>query len=1223
MGDKETKAEIIAALGRFEGGNLARNATRLFDALGYRSEKTVELEPRSYAGLQPLFDLQRQLNLADALVDEWRSVDVVFQLTDEEVRNAGPQGHFVFESRNIVDNALIQSYLIFAIELRGATYTRTQLATATRALNKLFRMPVLILFKHGATLTLSIIDRRLSKVDTDKDVLEKVTLIKDIAFVLPHRAHVEILFDLSLPQLHAHHNPTNFVELHRAWHKTLDTSELNKRFFKEVANWYFWAVKTVRFPKDAGPDEEARNTTSVIRMITRLIFVWFVKEKGLIPDELFDRRKLHDVLTWSDPNGTYYKAILQNLFFATLNQEMNPAGRPRARDWRKDGQNYNVTNLYRYRRYFRNPDAALALFANIPFLNGGLFECLDKPERNGGSKPLRIDGFSDRPDNELVVPDELFFGDTRYLDLNEVFGTSNKQYPTRGLFHIFEGYKFTVDENTPVEEEIALDPELLGRVFENLLAQYNPETGVTARKQTGSFYTPREIVSYMVDESLLAYLGEKLPAGTEDNEVRLRGLIGYNTTQHSFDEQEVKALINAIDQVKILDPACGSGAFPMGVLHKLVYLLSRLDPGNVAWKRKQIQKAETIDEPGAREKAVADIEQAFELNELDYGRKLYLIENCIYGVDIQPIAVQIAKLRFFISLVVDQRVDNTQPNRGIRPLPNLETKFVAANTLIAIDRPQQLAMRNPEIDEKEAELARVRDRYFTARTPGTKNKHREQDKALRAEIAALLKQDGFESITTEKLAYWDPYDQNSSASFFDPEWMFGLRRGFDVVIGNPPYIKEYTHRQAFDGVRGSPYYQGKMDIWYMFACQALDELKAGGGVLTFIATNNWVTNSGASRMRKKIADDGRIMKLLDFGEYKIFESADIQTMVLLCVRDSCSDHYTFDYRRIEVPTPSLSDLLDLLDGIANTNLTYLQPSFDREYYRDRTFVFSHADLGSILDKMVRKASHYLNPKTEIAQGIVAPQEDVNRASKAKLGAKVKVGEGIFVLGDDERNALGLSARELGLLRPFYTTQQLHRYYAAQTTQKWIVYTDSSFKNPHKMKPYPRLRRHLDRFAAIITSDNRPYGLHRSRNESFFVGEKIVSLRKCERPTFSYSDFDCYVSQTFNVIKPRSINTKFLTGVLNSRLIAFWLRTKGKMQGHIYQIDNAPLSQIPLIQGTKEAEEAIEELVDRIRLTLAEDLAADIGEAETAIDRYVYEMYDLSTEEIALVEREMG
>ncbi len=441
---------------------------------------------------------------------------------------------------------------------------------------------------------------------------------------------------------------------------------------------------------------------------------------------------------------------------------MNTAQNPNNRRFRGEGrQHYNITSLYRYKNYFIDPDHALRQFETIPFLNGGLFECLDGPSKEDATVILRVDGFSDRDNNPLQVPNELFFSNERTIDLNKAYGTRGKRYKVRGLIHILDSYKFTVAENTPIEEEVALDPELLGKVFENLLAAYNPETETTARKQTGSFYTPREIVNYMTDESLIAYLKSELmsPIDVEtmslsdaqkaEIEAKLRGLLAYNEKPHQFNEVEVEVLIKAIDTLKILDPAVGSGAFPMGVLHRLVFILGKLDPRNEQWKQRQIDRVENtieiagqIDDSAFRESAIRDLEgeiesinEAFERNELDYGRKLYLIENCIYGVDIQSIATQIAKLRCFISLIVDQQIDDSRENRGVRPLPNLETKFVAANTLIGIDKPLQMAIGDTEIDRKEKELEDVRRRHFhrshpknQSQIPGPRrsNPHRNQ-----------------------------------------------------------------------------------------------------------------------------------------------------------------------------------------------------------------------------------------------------------------------------------------------------------------------------------------------------------------------------------------------------------------------------------------------------------------------------------------------------------------
>ena len=947
----EPKKKIEQALHQFARGNLAGNAKHLFDVLGYESQRTMRLEPNTSDSFLSAFNLQdnQGFNPERALIAKWESIDVLFQLTEDEIGN-NPNLEIDFGSGGI-DEARMESYLFFAIKLSGDQYSRTQLSQITREMNKPFGMPAMILFQHGGALTFAVIDRRLNKQDESKDVLLKATLIKDINFADPHRAHIDILSDLSIDELYEKHRFENFPKLHEAWRKTLDTSELNKRFYKEIANWYFWAVNEVTFPDGTEKDKEIRNATSVIRLITRLIFVWFIKEKGLVPNNLFNHEKIKEILASADDGeSTYYKAILQNLFFATLNQEMNTEEkldnrkfRNRAKESGGRDQNYMVHSLYRYEKYFKDKDRTLTLFDKIPFLNGGLFECLDKPRKEDSEKEIRIDGFSDNKKNKLDVPNLLFFSGKEIVDLNAVYGTRDKQYEVRGLIHILDSYKFTVTENTPIEEEVALDPELLGRVFENLLAAYNPETGATARKQTGSFYTPREIVDYMTDESLVAYLksrfityqesqdsvstiipsaqldlsGQVESVQTQMNtqemtvsgeqkdvlEQKLRNLISYNSKPHEFNEEEADALITAIDSIKILDPACGSGAFPMGVLHKLVLLLGKLDPRNQKWRQRQIDKvrrtietAEEIEDSTVRENTIDDLESeinnindAFERNELDYGRKLFLIQNCIYGVDIQPIAVQIAKLRFFISLIVDQQVDETRDNRGVRALPNLETKFAVANALIDITG--QLSLRSPEIRDKEDELQDVRRRHFTARTPRTKKRYRERDAELRTEISTLLSVLGLSRLTAREIASWDPYDQNASAFWFDPEWMFGVTDGFDVVIGNPPYFQ----LQKDGGKLGRLYEPCKFDsftktadIYCLFYEKAI-QLSNDCGHVCFITSNKWMRAGYGKKLRNYLSKHTQPIQLLDMGP-DVFD-ATVDTNILL-LRNSALDSRT-------------------------------------------------------------------------------------------------------------------------------------------------------------------------------------------------------------------------------------------------------------------------------------------------------------------------------------------
>ena len=475
--------------------------------------------------------------------------------------------------------------------------------------------------------------------------------------------------------------------------EAFSVEKLNKQFYNELSNWYFWAIKNVTFPnqptikdsinKNISIEELVyeHNAKNIIQLLTRILFVWFVKQKKLIPNELFEVNKLQSILTEFVPYrkskncSNYYKAILQNLFFATLNCPIDLDEQIRGFN-KKINVNYSMC----YENCFKNPNDFLDLINSVvPFLNDGLFECLDQKTNN-----IYIDGFSDElPITEqLIVPDYLFFGNEEKTTLNN----KNKK-SVKGLINILNSYKFTIYENSPVDEEVALDPELLGKVFENLLASYNPETKTTARKQTGSFYTPREIVDYMVDESLKASIAnsisEKLDVYDEKNiKMNLDILFAYTDTKHSFNEKEINIIINIISELKILDPACGSGAFPMGVLHKLVFILEKLDINNEKWKA--IQKTKHTQETEYCKQRINEIENVF--RNPNYARKLFLMEYCIYGVDIQPLAIQISKLRFFISLMVEQKSNNSKENFGIYPLPNFEFKFIIANTLIGIKK---------------------------------------------------------------------------------------------------------------------------------------------------------------------------------------------------------------------------------------------------------------------------------------------------------------------------------------------------------------------------------------------------------------------------------------------------------------------------------------------------------------------------------------------------------
>ena len=286
---------------------------------------------------------------------------------------------------------------------------------------------------------------------------------------------------------------------------------------------------------------------------------------------------------------------------------------------------------------------------------------------------------------------------------------------------------------------------------------------------------------------------------------------------------------------------------------------------------------------------------------------------------------------------------------------------------------------------------------------------------------------------------------------------------------------------------------------------------------------------------------------------------------------------------------------------------------------------------AVLNHIKRNSSAGLT-ESEIAQGIVAPQDFCNKASALTLGNRNLQGTGIFNLSMDEYNTLNLSPEEKELVKPFYTSTELHKYYGNENNTLWVIYTPSKFKNKSEMKTYPKLKAHLDKFAQVITSDNKPYGLHRARDEKFFKGEKIVSLRKTAEPCFTYTDFDCYVSQSYNVIKTERFNLKFLTAILNSNVIEFWLRYKGKMQGDNFQVDKEPLLELPLIVPTEAEQAHLSVLVDQM-ITAHAQLNSAISDSDKKflqqrvdildkqINTVVYELYGLTEDEVKVVEGE--
>ena len=1040
-------------------------------------------------------------------------------------------------------------------------------------------MPVMVILKHGDKITIAVINRRNNKLDNSKEVLGKVTLIRDINFSTPHRGHLDILNSLSFSNLeHPQKKPiVDFDSLHEAWENIFNVELLNTRFYKELSNWYFWALPQVEFPNDLEPDDEKRRATGLIRLLTRLIFCWFLKEKNLIPDNLFNPNELNKVLKGFNPesetSSTFYQAILQNLFFATLNQRMDKDsnGKPYrgfATDegFIKNRTTYDINNLYRYENLFRiSQDEVIELFSDIPFLNGGLFECLDRNE-DSTNKKLYLDGFSRNANKRPHVPDRLFFDSGETADLSTAYGdTKRKAEKVTGLITILNRYKFTIVENTPIDQEVALDPELLGKVFENLLASYNEETKTTARKQTGSFYTPRPIVDYMVNESLKAHLIRALVEKTDMKEADARAglelLFAYTEKEHAFTHAELGTLIAAIDGLKILDPACGSGAFPMGVLHKLVYILCKLDPNNDLWKQTQLAK---LDSATMRD----ELERAFADNNDDYGRKLYLIENCLYGVDIQPIAIQITKLRFFISLVCDQKTNrNKKGNHGIRPLPNLETKFVAANTLIGLPKIDQMELVDPRVYKIEADIETLYHSHFSIQRRDQKLSLQSKVKALRKEMAELLTQSLMSRKKSEHVAEWDPFDPQSSADFFDPHWMFGksLSAGFDIVIGNPPYGANIDSNVALFEKLYPDTTKSFKDIYKLFIEVGLTKLLRPNGVICYI-TPNTLLRQPRYKDARAFLNKHHLLQVIDFG-FGIFEQV-VPTCVFLATKSR--------------PTDDLVRYLDLTERSHYTRDINSEPP--TYIPQEKLLDLSHSDMSATTVQDV-ELMHLVDILDLKDAGINYQRVNVGLHDKGNSNLSKRL------LYEGQRE----SAQDV----EYWKGIDIGKYQIAESTGRFVrVGTIRSLSSNERVVLN---REYFGRTPKLIWRQTAAHLMVAVDNSGRWFGRSIQAA----------------------TIKPRFNNLDyfFVLGILNSSYLRYSYNRRVQEAGRVFpQVKFENLKSLLLaIPNNKEAQQPIASRARAITDAKKTNTDADTKAMEHEIDQQVYALYGLTREEIQIVE----
>jgi len=753
-------------------------------------------------------------NPAHALIDSVYFLGMVNESTFDNEENSD-----TLESIK-VSKEDYDGLLIFGVQLKnrdgGLKPTRSQLAEITRAFNREFNYtPVTLIFKYGEQIAFANSERLKYKQEwREGEKVGKISLLKDIDIENTHRGHLTILEQLKIPRT-GRNAVLTFSQLYYYWQSVFSISVLNKNFYEEIIKWFNKAIKDIKIPSEVAGSEKHKDFT--VRLIARLIFIWFLKELKVVKDELlipeFNNGDENDLIKPKNAGTSYYKFVLQNLFFNALNAE----------------ENERKNNLFDvYGSNYSNIDELKKEIFFSPYLNGGLFDI----HPNDWCKIGEVN-------NAFSVPDHLF------LDKEN------------GINSILSHYKFTIAENTPLEEEIAVDPEMLGRIFENLLAEQSDDTKEAARKNAGAFYTPRPVVSYMCRNTLLNHL---------DIEIK---------------PENGKQIIHKMLETTVLDPACGSGAFPMGMLEEMMQVLETVDPDGNIWVGEMLKSHD--------DEFLEHISDFIADKQIRYVKKLGLLRNCLFGIDLLEYAVEITKLRSWLSLIVEQKVDFTKPNYNLKPLPNLEFKFYKKNSLLRYYKDENLNQLIDSVDKEKLldELVDLENEYFIAKSSKHGNKEEIKEKIItllervvdsqsdkiqkhlnsaqstvnhlvssgssEREIKKAKKKSKALADELGALAVF----KNTIKDYFIERVVFpGIfnkkndNPGFDIVIGNPPYVNTKQISSMGLTKKLQAEYGYVDDLYNHFTIRGLELVKKGG-LLSYITSDTFLTLQSKKNMRRE------------------------------------------------------------------------------------------------------------------------------------------------------------------------------------------------------------------------------------------------------------------------------------------------------------------------------------------------------------------------------------
>ena len=930
--------------------------------------------------------------------------------------------------------------------------------------------------------------------------------------------------------------------------EAFNVEKVSKEFFENYKELFLQLTEDLKNIRENEIDERinAEFTLKSIsdadfckKLLGQLVFLYFIQKKGWL-GVARDKK-------WGEGD----KQFLRHTFERAINE-----GKNFFNDYLEPLFYNALANGERDDNWFGELDC------KIPFLNGGLFE--------------RYHDY-DWVNTDIVFDNTIFSNNKK---------TKNGDVGT-GILDVFDRYNFTVKEDEPLEKEVAVDPEMLGKVFENLLE-------VQDRKSKGAFYTPREIVHYMCQESLINYLCTELGVNEDNNNIsdstnltkqdiedfihhsdKISQLENIATDKenenskykHIFSDSiknNAKAIDKALEDIKICDPAIGSGAFPVGMLNEIV--------------RARIALVESGFLPEAKKRT-------------NYEYKRQAIQNSIYGVDIESGAVEIAKLRLWLSLVVDE-----EDIENIKALPNLDYKIVCGNSLLGVER-------NLFNDALFKQLEELKPQFF--------NETRKSEKRrLKKQIDATIKE-----LTKDGTFDFEIYFSE----------VFHEKGGFDVVIANPPYVGQKGNKEIFDTLKKTnqwnSFYERKQDLYYYFIVKGI-KINNKKGILSFIIPPYFTTAEAGKNLRKYIVENSRIYKIINLnGKIKVFDNASIDNLILFL--DKREKHH-----KILIEEPNLSDnqfMQNLYQYESKFSTKDLNSAEWHLYKNKNTFEINYKNtvqLGSICT---------------ISPGIQTGCDKVTNSHLSKYNITAKPGNGIYVITDEELNLLNLNKDEMQFIKPFYKNSDIYRYGYNKLKKEWIIITNKI----ENIDSYPNIKNHLLAYKTILDARYRNFALLNADKEgkwwymygyrpnTNFESEKIIFPYRSIDNKFGYSNKDFYsVMDIFYLtITNKNFHIKYILSLINSTLILYWLKLNCKKKGNMFELIQKPLSPMPIKNADEQTQNKFVSIVDKIlAITQTDDYLQNqekqeaVKEYEKQIDIMVYKLYDLTYQEVLTIDK---